>query len=66
MSENNKYEAYYCSGNGGNKIIIFKNDPLVIVITSTAYNKSYGHYQADEIVENYLLPSFVRSKIIKK
>ena len=66
ISENNKYEAYYCSGNGGNKIIIFKNDPLVIVITSTAYNKSYGHYQADKIVENYLLPSFVRSKIIKK
>lgn len=51
------YEVYYCSGNGGNKILVFKDHPLVIVITATAYNKPYGHSQVDKIVEHYLIPA---------
>ncbi|MGE8553766.1 MAG: serine hydrolase domain-containing protein [Chryseobacterium jejuense] len=51
------FEAYQSSGNGGNKIIIFTHIPVVIVITATAYNKPYGHSQADKIVEQYLLPA---------
>ncbi|WP_343606003.1 serine hydrolase [Fluviicola sp.] len=51
------YEVYYCSGNGGNKVLVFKDHPLVIVITATAYNKPYGHSQVDKIVENYLIPA---------
>ena len=51
------YPCAYASGNGGNKIIIFENLPIVIVITATAYGKPYGHMQADEIVEEYLLPA---------
>lgn len=54
---NQNFEAYQSSGNGGNKIIIFTHIPLVIVITATAYNKPYGHSQADKIVEQYLLPA---------
>jgi CubicO group peptidase (beta-lactamase class C family) len=49
-------EAYYSSGNGGNKIFIFKDQPLVIVVTSTAYNTPYAHTQVDKIIEKYLLP----------
>lgn len=51
------YEVYYCSGNGGNKVLVFKDYPLVIVITATAYNKPYGHSQVDKIVEHYLIPA---------
>ncbi|MGG5208604.1 serine hydrolase domain-containing protein [Chryseobacterium sp. MIQD13] len=51
------FEAYQCSGNGGNKIIIFTEIPVVIVITAKAYNKPYAHQQADKIVEEYLLPA---------
>ena len=53
----NSYEACYASGNGGNKIFIFKDLPLVIVITSTAYNKPYSHRQVNTIMVKYLLPA---------
>lgn len=54
------YEVYYCSGNGGNKIIVFKDQPLVIVITATAYNKPYGHSQVDLMIRDYLIPAVLK------
>lgn len=51
------YEVYYCSGNGGNKIFIFKDIPLVVVITATAYGNGYAHRQADQIMEDFVLPA---------
>ncbi len=54
---NKSFESYQSSGNGGNKIIIFKDIPVVIVITAKAYNKPYSHSQTDKIVQEYLLPS---------
>lgn len=54
---NYDYEVYYSSGNGGNKIYIFKEQPIVIVITSTAFNTPYGHKQVDKIMQNYLIPA---------
>jgi CubicO group peptidase (beta-lactamase class C family) len=54
------YETYYCAGNGGNEFIIFNDLPLVIIITSKAYNKPYGHSQADKIVLDYILPSIIK------
>ncbi len=54
------YEVYYCSGNGGNKVIVFKDQPLVFVITATAYNKAYSHSQVDKIIQNYLIPAIER------
>jgi CubicO group peptidase (beta-lactamase class C family) len=58
--EGKEYEVYYCSGNGGNKVIIFKDQPLVIVITATAYNQPYCHSQVDAIIRNYLIPAVVK------
>jgi CubicO group peptidase (beta-lactamase class C family) len=58
--EGKEYEVYYCSGNGGNKIMVFKDQPLVIVITATAYNKPYGHSQVDAMIRNYLIPAIVK------
>jgi CubicO group peptidase (beta-lactamase class C family) len=58
--EGKNYETYYCAGNGGNEFIIFNDLPLVIIITSKAYNKPYGHAQADKIVLDYILPSIIK------
>lgn len=57
--EGSEYEAYYASGNGGNKIMIFKNLGVVIVITTTAYGQPYMHLQSDEMVGEYILPSII-------
>lgn len=54
---NRNFEAYQSSGNGGNKIIIFTEIPVVIVVTAKAYNKPYAHIQTDKIVQEYLLPA---------
>lgn len=51
------YEVYYCTGNGGNKIFIFKDHPLVVVLTATAYGAAYAHRQADRMMEDYILPA---------
>ena len=54
------YEVYYSSGNGGNRIFIFKDFPFVVVITSTAYNTSYGHKQVDKIMQDYLIETIAK------
>ncbi len=47
----------YCSGNGGNKIFVFDDSNLVIVITASAYGQRYMHSQIDEMMVNYILPA---------
>ncbi|TDE41792.1 class C beta-lactamase-related serine hydrolase [Flavobacterium rhamnosiphilum] len=54
------YEVYYSSGNGGNRIFIFKDQPIVIVITSTAYNTAYGHKQVEKIMQEYLISAITK------
>ncbi len=54
------YEAFYCAGNGGNQFIIFKDLPIVIIITAKAYNKPYAHPQSDTIVREYVLPAVLK------
>ena len=54
------YETWYCTGNGGNKIFIFKDQPLVVVITAKAYNEAYAHPQADKMMQQYILPAVLR------
>jgi len=51
------YETFYCAGNGGNKIFVFKDQPLVVVITATAYGAMYSHTQVDKMMEDFILPS---------
>ncbi|MFH6990883.1 serine hydrolase domain-containing protein [Flavobacterium sp. FlaQc-48] len=58
--EDKNYEAFYCAGNGGNQFVVFKELPIVVIITSKAYNKPYGHAQADKIVQDYILPSILQ------
>jgi len=54
------YEAYYASGNGGNKIMLFQELGVVVVITAKAYGQAYMHVQADEIIQDYVLPALIK------
>ncbi len=51
------YETYYCAGNGGNKIFVFTDQPLVVVVTATAFGTPYAHAQVDKMMEEYILPA---------
>ncbi|GAB3999171.1 hypothetical protein GCM10028807_48630 [Spirosoma daeguense] len=54
------YETDYCTGNGGNKIFVFKDQPLVVVVTATAFNTWYAHPQVDRMMEEYILPAVLK------
>ena len=54
------YETFYCAGNGGNKIYIFPDQHLVIVITATAYGAPFAHSQEDKMMTDYILPALVK------
>ena len=54
------YDSYVCNGSGGNKIFVFTNQPLVIIITATAYNKPYAHSQIDKMMQQYILPAVLK------
>ncbi|WP_109301393.1 serine hydrolase [Aquimarina sp. AU474] len=57
---NNKdYEVSFCTGNGGNKIFVFKDIPFVIVITASAYNQPDSHANVDTMMIDYILPSII-------
>lgn len=56
-NQGKKYPAYACSGNGGNKIYVFEEVDLVVVITASAYGRPYMHRQADEMMEEFILPA---------
>ena len=50
------YSGWYMSGNGGNKVAIFKELDAVIVVTSTNYNKRGMHQFSTDIIERTILP----------
>lgn len=61
FSVNNKsYEAFLSNGNGGNKIVMFNDQPLVIIVTATAYGQPYGHSQVEKMIEDYILPAVMK------
>ncbi len=57
---NKEYEVSYCSGNGGNKVFIFKDIPFVIVITASAYNNPSAHSNVDKMMMEYILPAIIK------
>jgi CubicO group peptidase (beta-lactamase class C family) len=58
-TEGKRHELFFATGNGGNKIYVFSDQPLVVVITATAYGKSYMHRQATSMMERYILPALI-------
>ncbi len=55
-----KHQAFFATGNGGSKIFVFKDQPLVIVITATAYGKWYMHAQVFNMMNKYILPAVIK------
>jgi len=50
------WSAYYMSGNGGNKVAVFPQLGMVVVITSTNYNTKGMHEQTERLLTEYILP----------
>jgi len=50
------YSAYFMSGNGGNKVVVFPQLDMVVVLTSTNYNTKGMHEQTDRLLTDYILP----------
>ena len=61
LIDNRWIETYFASGNGGNKIYVFPSEDLVVVITASAYNQSYGHPQVRMMMNTYILPAVMQS-----
>jgi CubicO group peptidase (beta-lactamase class C family) len=57
-----RHEAFFATGNGGSKIFVFKDQPLVVVITGTAYQKWYMHTQVFSMMNRYILPSLTNNE----
>ncbi len=56
-SAGKNYPAFFMSGNGGNKIVVFRGLDLAVVITSTNYNTHGMHEQTEKMLTNYILPA---------
>lgn len=59
--DGNLYEAFYASGNGGNKIYVFKDQPLIVVVTAAAFAKWYMQRQIADLMARYVLPAVIRN-----
>ncbi|MGH7571212.1 MAG: serine hydrolase domain-containing protein [Gemmatimonadota bacterium] len=56
-----RHPSYYMSGNGGNKVVVFPEDRLTVVITSTNFNTTGMHQQTDRLLTDYILLSLPRA-----
>jgi CubicO group peptidase (beta-lactamase class C family) len=54
-SGENAFPAFFMSGNGGNKVCVFRGLDLVVVITSTNYNTRGMHEQTEKLLTDYVL-----------
>lgn len=52
-----KEEVYFASGNGGNRVCIFKNLPIVAVITATRYNTMEADVNTQKILVDHIVPA---------
>jgi CubicO group peptidase (beta-lactamase class C family) len=52
-----KFPAYCMLGNGGNKVCVFPDLNMVVVITSTNYSTRGMHQQTDRMLTDFILPS---------
>jgi len=54
-SEGKQHPAYYMTGNGGNKAVVFPDLEMVVVITTTNYNLRGAHELTDRLVTDFVL-----------
>ncbi|HET6361409.1 MAG TPA: serine hydrolase [Gemmatimonadota bacterium] len=53
-------EAFFMTGNGGNKVLVFPDLDAAVVITSTNFGRSDAHALTDRLLEDYVLPALAR------
>jgi hypothetical protein len=51
------HNSYLASGHGGQKILVFPDHALVMVLNQEVFSNSYGHLNFLAIVSDYLIPS---------
>jgi CubicO group peptidase (beta-lactamase class C family) len=56
-SGNQEHRAFYMTGNGGNKVVVFPDDRMTVVVTSTNYNTKGMHEQSEKLLTDYILAS---------
>ena len=56
-SSEKSYSAFMMNGNGGNKVAVFPELDLAVVLTSTNYNTRGMHEQTDHLLTDYILPA---------
>jgi CubicO group peptidase (beta-lactamase class C family) len=49
------YPAFFMSGNGGNKVLVFTGLDLAVVVTSTNYNTQGMQEQTEKLLTDYIL-----------
>lgn len=52
-----KHDAFFMSGNGGNKIIGIPSLDLAVAVTSTNYSTRGMHEQTEKLVTDFILPA---------
>ena len=55
FGKDQKYDAYYMSGNGGNKMVAIPELNATVVITTTNYNNRNAHNYTNELMNNYIV-----------
>lgn len=59
---NEKTRAYYMTGNGGNKVVVFPALDMVVVITATNYGQRDMHQLSDKLLKEHILPAAMLSE----
>jgi CubicO group peptidase (beta-lactamase class C family) len=54
------YAAFFMSGNGGNKVTVFPDLDMVVVLTSTNYNTHGMHEQTEKLLTDYILAALTQ------
>ncbi len=55
VSKGKFFKAYYMTGNGGHKTVLFPDLELAVTITTTNYNVPGAHQLTDRFVTDYIL-----------
>ena len=54
-SGSKSYPAFFMSGNGGNKVVVFPALDMSVVLTSTNFNTKGMHQQTEQLLTEYIL-----------
>ncbi len=54
------HAAYFMTGNGGNKVFVFPDLDIVVVVTTTNYNQRDAHALTEKLVSEHILAAVER------